>query len=135
MPEQTFGEFVTQKRKQKELSLREFARRLGISPVYTCNIEKNRRAAPTDEFLERIAGILLLNDEDRLLMLDLAARSKGFVTVPVDLPEYIMQRDVVRAALRTAKDADTTDKEWEEFIERITANAKQRGDIAVPPKD
>ena len=44
MLEQTFGEFLTGKRKERELSLREFARRMGISPVYVCNIEKNRRA-------------------------------------------------------------------------------------------
>ena len=36
-----------------------------------------------------------------------------------DLPEYIMERDVVRIALRTAKDADATDQEWIDFTERL----------------
>ena len=30
-----------------------------------------------------------------------------------------MERDIVRAALRTAKEADATDQEWQEFIDRI----------------
>ena len=31
-----------------------------------------------------------------------------------------MERDIVRAALRTAKEVDATDEEWQEFIDRIT---------------
>lgn len=37
---------------------------------------------------------------------DLAAKSKSTPTVSKDLPEYIMDRDIVRVALRTAKDVD-----------------------------
>ena len=70
---------------------------------------------------------MLFSDAERLEMLDLAARSKSAASVPVDLPEYIMQRDIVRVALRTAKDVDATDEEWEEFIHRITERAGRRG--------
>ena len=52
-------------------------------------------------------------------MLDLAAKSKA-QRVSSDLPEYIMERDIVRAALRTAKEVDATDAEWQEFIDRLT---------------
>ena len=41
-------------------------------------------------------------------------------TVSADLPEYIMEKDIVRAALRTAKKHNVTDKQWEDFIRRIT---------------
>ena len=51
-------------------------------------------------------------------MYDLAARSRN--TVSADLPEYIMEKDIVRAALRTAKKHNVTDKQWEDFIRRIT---------------
>lgn len=30
-----------------------------------------------------------------------------------------MDRDIVRIALRTAKDLDATDEEWQEFIEKL----------------
>lgn len=45
--------------------------------------------------------------------------------VSADLPDYIMDREIVRAALRTAKEADATDQEWQEFIDRITQRAKK----------
>ena len=51
-------------------------------------------------------------------MYDLAAKSRN--TVSADLPEYIMEKDIVRAALRTAKKNNATDKQWEDFIRRIT---------------
>lgn len=39
--------------------------------------------------------------------------------VTQDLPEYIMDKDIVRVALRTAKDVDATDEEWQEFIAHL----------------
>lgn len=57
-------------------------------------------------------------------MLDLAAKSQNN-RVSADLPDYIMNREIVRAALRTAKEADATDQEWQEFIDRITQRAKK----------
>ena len=46
-------------------------------------------------------------------------KNKSNVTVSQDLPEYIMDKDIVRVALRTAKDVDATDEEWQEFIARL----------------
>ena len=62
---------------------------------------------------------LHLSKEEQELLLDLAARPET-MRVSADLPEYIMERDIVRAALRTAKEVDATDEEWQEFIDRIT---------------
>lgn len=118
MDERTFGSFITQKREEHDLTLRGFAQRLGISPVYMCNIEKDRRPAP-DDFLDTMATLLLLDDEEKSEMLDLAAKSKSIPTVATDLPEYINEHDIVRIALRTAKHVDATDEEWQEFIERL----------------
>ena len=42
-----------------------------------------------------------------------------FRSVAADLPQYIAEKDIVRVALRKAKDADATDAEWQEFIERL----------------
>jgi transcriptional regulator with XRE-family HTH domain len=119
MMEKTFGEFITEKRVARDITLRGFAGRLGISPVYMCNIEKDRRAAPTEEFLEKMAEVLMLTKEEKAELLDLAAKSKNASAVALDLPEYINERDIVRVALRTAKDVDATDEEWLEFIERL----------------
>jgi transcriptional regulator with XRE-family HTH domain len=107
------------KRISKNITLRGFAGLIGISPVYLCNIEKNRRAAPSEEVLDKIAEILTLTQQETEEMLDLAAKSKNIPMVALDLPEYINERDIVRVALRTAKDVDATDEEWIEFIERL----------------
>ena len=64
-------------------------------------------------------------------MLDLAAKSKQN-RVSADLPDYIMDREIVRAALRTAKEAGATAQEWQGVIDRITQrakNSKEGGEI------
>ena len=122
--EQTFGSYVREKRMARGLSLRGLAAQLEVSPVYMSNIENDRRAAPSQEYLERMALLLQLDKPEREWMLDLAAKSKQN-RVSADLPDYIMDREIVRAALRTAKEADATDQEWQEFIDRITQRAKK----------
>ena len=95
-----------------------------MSPVYLSNIENDRRPAPTRAYLERLEQELHLNKVETEQMLDLAAKSQNN-RVSADLPDYIMDREIVRAALRTAKEADATDQEWQEFIDRITQRAKK----------
>ena len=114
----TFGDFLIAKRMEREMSARQLAIKLDYSAVYICDIEKNRRPVP-DEILEKLPSLLLhLNEAETEEMYDLAARSRH--TVSADLPEYIMEKDIVRAALRTAKKHNVTDKQWEDFIRRIT---------------
>ena len=122
--EQTFGSFLREKRIARGLTLRGMAAKLGLSPVYMSNIENDRRAAPSQEYLERMAMLLQLDKPEREWLLDLAAKSQNN-RVSADLPDYIMDREIVRAALRTAKEADATDQEWQEFIDRITQRAKK----------
>ncbi len=116
---QTFGSFVRQKRMEQGLSLRGLAARLDLSPVYMSNIETGRKPAPARENLDKLTLELHLSKEEQELLLDLAARPET-MRVSADLPEYIMERDIVRAAFRTAKEVDATDEEWQEFIDRIT---------------
>lgn len=121
----TFGEFLNRKRREKNISLRKFAELAKISPVYMCNMEKDRNPAPSEEILNRMVKLLLLNDEEKVLFFDLAAKSKKAPSVSQDLPEYIMDRDIVRVALRTAKDVDATDEEWQEFISMLEAKRRK----------
>ncbi|WMJ22924.1 helix-turn-helix transcriptional regulator [Paludicola sp. MB14-C6] len=120
----TFGQYITQKRLVKEISLRKFASMLSISPVYMCNIEKDRRPAPNNEVLEKISALLCFSKEEQDVLYDLAAKSKNAPAVSKDLPDYIMEKDIVRVALRTAKDVDATDEEWQEFIEKLKKRSK-----------
>lgn len=125
--EQTFGSFVREKRQSIGLSLRTLAAKLDLSPVYMSNIENDRRTAPSQEYLERMAMLLQLDKPEREWMLDLAAKSKQN-RVSADLPNYIMDREIVRAALRTAREADATDQEWQDFIDRINRRMRTSGE-------
>ena len=125
--ENTFGSFLTRKRKEKGITLREFARQVGVSPEYVCNIEKCRRAAPAQEVLERFARILTLSKEDTERMYDLAVHSKNTENaVPEDLTGFLNDNRVVLTALRTAKDVDATDEEWQEFMKMLKANREKK---------
>lgn len=53
----TLGTFIRKVRDQKELSLREFARRLQVSPAFASDIELGRRF-PSDDMLQSIASVL-----------------------------------------------------------------------------
>jgi len=115
----TFGKFLKAKRTERKITLRGFAALMNLSPVYICDVEKDRKPAPSDERLTQIAEKLSFDKKEVEQMLDLAAVSRHRPAVSNDLPEYIMENEIVRVALRTAKEADATDKEWKEFIEKL----------------
>ena len=54
---ETLGAFIRRTRDEKDISLREFARRLGISPAFASDVELGRRF-PSDDMLARIADVL-----------------------------------------------------------------------------
>ncbi|MGN8858229.1 helix-turn-helix domain-containing protein [Catenibacterium mitsuokai] len=113
-----FGEFISEKRKAKGITLRGLAAEIGIAPAFMSDIEKGHRYPPKKETLDKIVHALNLNEEDINKMFDLAAEEKDN-TVSPDLPEYIMNNDKVRVALRLARDSDASDKTWQKVIELL----------------
>ena len=93
------------------------AEMLHVSAPDLSDIEKGRRNPPEMEKLEQIAQILLLTDEEKSAMLDLAGKMRN--SVAPDLPEYIIGRDYVSAALRTARDLDAGEAEWMRFVDEL----------------
>ena len=115
----TFGSFIYEKRTKRHISLRGLAKMIGVSPVYISCMEKGRRAAPTYPVLKKIADSLLLSDEEKVLMFDLAAKSKNSLTLAEDLLKYINDNQIVHQALRTAKKCNATDEDWQKFIDSL----------------
>lgn len=118
----TFGQFIVDKRNELDKSARELAEALDISYAYMCEIEKGKKSAVSKGFLDNLARILRLSEEESALMYDLAAFAQK--TVSADLPEYIMEHKVVRTALRTAKKNDIPDEKWDDFISNIEHDKK-----------
>ena len=112
-----FGDFIIEKRKRQEMSARELATAIGISPVYMCDIEKNRKFAVSDEVLDNLIRVLNLSESESEQMYDLVANARN--TVSPDLPEYIMDNILIRTALREAKKNQLPDEKWEQFINEI----------------
>lgn len=112
-----FGDFIAKKREERRITLREMARRLDVSAPFLSDVEKDRRNPFDSDRLEKVTGILELNKQERELMYDLAGKRRN--TVAPDLPEYIMERDYVSAALRTARDLDAGEEEWMKFVEEL----------------
>ena len=118
-----FGEFLVQRRLKSDISAKWLADALGISQVYMRDIEKGRRRM-SDEPLKRLSELLLLSEEERYEMHDLATKSCN--TVSADLVEYVMDNDIVRRVLRTAKKYAVPDYMWQEFIALIIVHGDKK---------
>lgn len=114
---QNFGEFLQRKREERKITLRKMAEQLGFSAPFLSDVEKDRRNPPDLNKLEQIASILGLDSEEKQTMFNLAGKKRE--SVAPDLPDYIMQRDYVAAALRTARDLDAGEEEWLRFVEEL----------------
>lgn len=116
----TFGEYLKQKRLDKEITLRGFAKLVYISPVYLCDLEKGRKAAPSMEVMQKMVSKLALNKEESERFYDLAALEQTAKNpIPKDLNAFLKDNRVIVSALRTAKDLDATDEEWQDFIDKL----------------
>lgn len=112
-----FGEFISRKRVEKKITLRKMAEMLNVSAPFLTDVEKDRRNPFDMDKLTKLAEILGLSKEDNALMLDLVGKKRN--AVAPDLPDYIIQRDYVSAALRTARDLDAGEEEWNQFVKEL----------------
>ena len=112
-----FGDFISRKRIEKKITIRKMADMLGVSAPFLTDVEKDRRNPFDIEKLNQLAHILELTKEEKDEMFNLAGKKRK--AVAPDLPEYIMQRDYVSAALRTARDLDDGEVEWQRFVEEL----------------
>jgi transcriptional regulator with XRE-family HTH domain len=97
----TFGEYLKHKREEKQISLREVARTLGVSAPFLSDVENNRRGPLTEERLADLAKVLNLNEKEQSEMYDIVGKQKGLLAP--DLNPYVTERPYVNAALRTVQ--------------------------------
>lgn len=117
MNTQNFGEFLRHKRKDKGITLRRMAEMLGVSAQFLSYVENECRNSLEIDKLIMLKQILFLSDDEYKTMLNLAGKQRK--TVAPDLPEYIIERDYVSAALRTARDLDAGEAEWQRFVDEL----------------
>lgn len=115
----TFGEFIKKIRREKKISIRTFARLIDISPEHLSKIENNLRTAPSKNVIEKISNQLILDNLQREYLFDLAAESKPYMALALDLVEYIKENELVYKTLRIAKRYNIKNEEWQEVYEFI----------------
>ena len=114
----TFGEYLKHKREEKHISLREVARTLGVSAPFLSDVENNRRGPLTEERLADLAKVLNLNEKEKAEMYDIVGKQKGLLAP--DLNPYVTERPYVNAALRTARNLEANEEDWQWFSDYLT---------------
>jgi transcriptional regulator with XRE-family HTH domain len=115
----SFGDFLKRKRLALDLSLREFAKQVGMQPSNYCNVEADVLPPPPADGLERIAKALGLKKgtPDYATFHDLAAHGRD--EVPADVERLIKQNGLIPAMLRTVEDENVTKAQLRGIIEDI----------------
>ena len=99
----TFGQFLKEKRLALDLSLREFARQVGMQPSNYCNVEADVLPPPPPESLEKLCRALGIKKgtSDFESFHDLAA--KGRDEIPADVERIVKENELLPAMLRTVE--------------------------------
>ena len=113
----TFGDFLVWKRKERDMTIKDISKLLKMSGAYYSFLETGCRKAPDRETQDRIADVLEMSREERLMLYDLAGKTRGIIAA--DLPDYINNNPYVRVALRRARDSKVTQEKWLRFIADI----------------
>lgn len=94
----TFGTLLRQLREEKSLRQVDVANAIGVSTVYICDIEKDRRNPPGYKKLRLIAGKLELTEEKTAELFDLAGQARG--EVAPDILAYLVANPAVQTSIR-----------------------------------
>ena len=119
--EMDFGEYIKALRIAEDRSLRQTAIAIGVTPQFYSDIENRKRNVFTPERLESLKKYLHLSDEQTDIMYNKAAeaRKNRCAYVPQDFSGYIIDREYVMAALRTAKSLDADRHDWQLFVDDL----------------
>ena len=114
-----FGEFIREKRLAIGLSMRSFAREVGMQPSNYCNVENGVLPPPSAEGVERIAAVLRLEpaSSEFVRLLDLAAEARS--EVPADIAKMVRENELIPALLRTVESERVSEEKLRGIIEDL----------------
>jgi len=114
-----FGDFIREKRLALGLSMRSFAREVGMQPSNYCNVENGVLPPPSAEGVERIAVALRLEpaSSERVRLLDLAAEARR--EVPADIAKIVRENELIPALLRTVESEHVSEEKLRGIIEDL----------------
>ena len=114
-----FGEFVRELRLARGMSIRTFAREVGLQPSNYCNMENGVLAPPPADGVERIATALQMKSgsPDYVKLLDLAAKVRR--EVPADIAKLVRENEWIPALLRTVESERVSEEKLRGIIEDL----------------
>jgi mannitol/fructose-specific phosphotransferase system IIA component (Ntr-type) len=112
---QRFGQTLRTLRMSAELSLRELARRVGVTPGYLSQVECGHLAPPTKNRLQKIAGVLGVSSHDFL-------RMSGRLD-PV-LLHYLVENPQSQELLKTIQELDLNTRQLVRLTGALRENSK-----------
>lgn len=121
MNQNTLGEKIQHERKQRKISLREFARQLSISPAFLVDIEKNRRL-PNEETLQKIAD---------LLDVPVSVFDEFSPDVPKPVKEWINSNPIISRILSFVKKSPSPEKTLDDLEKSLSRSTKTNSFIAI----
>lgn len=114
---ENFGQFIRARRIEMKISLRSFAKSIGMSFSHWSDIETGKKNLPKNEVLDIIAQRLQLTDDDKNTMMTLAGVSKN--SLAPDVLDYVMDNIYINDILRIAKNLGMTSADWLEFFKFV----------------
>jgi len=113
----SFGLLIREARVNQGFGQRDLAVKVGIAPSYLNDIEKEKRSAPKQIVIKKIAKLLKININ---ILNDLAGISKG--TVAPDIREYIDSNPRVASLIRTIKENNLDEVQIEKIENSLNKN-------------
>lgn len=119
-----FGDFLKEKRLQKDLSLRELAEKANIAHTYLLNIENGNKPPPSDKVLIRLEKALALDEESKVLFYDIAAQVKHLCNnssfyIAADISSYLNDTDGAKQVIREADKLGYSNDFWNEILQKL----------------
>ena len=112
-----FGFFIRELRIQKNIGQRDLAKKIGVSPSYLNDIEKEKRSAPKLNVIKKISKYLETNLDE---LNDLAGVSKK--EVAPDISEYMEKNPKIISLIRSIKNNNLNETQIESIEKSINKN-------------
>lgn len=126
MADPRFGKKIKELRREKNITLRQLARDLGLTPAYVSRIENGHENPPKAEYISKIAQILGV---DESVLFALVPKDLRYQRIPDDIIEGYQKNEAntkkIPEFFRTVKDTDLTEDDWDEIIETVKKKGKE----------
>ena len=112
-----FGTFIRELRLKKGIGQRNLAKKIGIAASYLNDIEKNKRAAPKINIINKLSTVL---ETDKNYLHDLAGFSKKGVAP--DISEYIESNPKIISLIRSIRENNLNDFQIDNLEKSLNLN-------------